>query len=236
MESMEVQKQQMSRLMQEFAAGVLPFYQEMKGRDVYQEAGPDTLARLRAQGIPREGRPVEEVFREMLEDVYAPMTLVQHPRCFACIPSPVSLFSWMGDVMTSAFDPHAERLRRGLRGAGGHPLDVRPGGVSPGGGRAVCLRRLPGQSDRLDRRPGRQAPGGGAEPWGGLCVGADPLLSGQRAAHHRIPGGSNPENSHRRGFPHEDGSAGAGRGRGPVRRTEALCGDRHRRHHQHRKR
>ena len=158
MESMEAQKQQMSRLMQEFAAGVLPFYQEMKGRDVYREAGPDTLARLRAQGIPREGRPVEEVFREMLEDVYAPMTLVQHPRCFACIPSPVSLFSWMGDVMTSAFDPHAgcwmnasaagcveQEVIRWMCGLAGYPQGA--GGLFVSGGSLANLTALTAARD-----------------------------------------------------------------------------------------
>ena len=43
----------------------------------------------------------------MEKDVYGKLSLVQHPRSFACVPSPVSLFSWMGDVMTNGYDPHA---------------------------------------------------------------------------------------------------------------------------------
>lgn len=66
-----------------------------------------TLSRLQQQEILAQGRPMEEVYHQLLEDVYPNASLMQHPRCFACIPSPVSLLSWMGDVMTNAFDPHA---------------------------------------------------------------------------------------------------------------------------------
>ena len=94
-------------LMKEFVDTVFSFYNNIKEQDVCQMADEQTLEKIRKQSIPQQGRPVEEVYREMLSDIYPNMSRVQHPRCFACIPSPVSLFSWMGDVMTNAFDPHA---------------------------------------------------------------------------------------------------------------------------------
>lgn len=105
--TMENQKQQMGELMQGFISSVLDFYGDMKSQPVFREADSKTLQRLKNQGIPKKGRPVDQVFEQMVQDVYQNASLVQHPRCFACIPSPVSLFSWMGDMMTNAFDPHA---------------------------------------------------------------------------------------------------------------------------------
>lgn len=104
---MEIQTQRAGALMKDFVDHILNFYRNIKQEDVLRQADSKTLDRLQKLGIPRKGRPVDEVYGEMMRDVYANASLVQHPRCFACIPSPVSLFSWMGDVMTGAFDPHA---------------------------------------------------------------------------------------------------------------------------------
>ena len=105
--AMEVQKRQLGELLEGFIPTLLSRYEGMKEEPVYREGDEATIRRLRERGIPREGRPVRQVFEEMEKEVYANQTLVQHPRCFACIPSPVSLFSWMGEVMTSGYDPHA---------------------------------------------------------------------------------------------------------------------------------
>ena len=94
------QKREMGELMKGFVDQTLDFYEGMKDRDVSREADEAAVRRLRSRGIPAQGRPVKEVFEEMERDVYANQSLVQHPRCFACVPSPVSLFSWMGDIMT----------------------------------------------------------------------------------------------------------------------------------------
>lgn len=98
---------QSGRLMKEFVDTVISFYQNIKQQDVSRITDAQTLSRLQQQEIPAQGRPMEEVYHQLLEDVYPNASLMQHPRCFACIPSPVSLLSWMGDVMTNAFDPHA---------------------------------------------------------------------------------------------------------------------------------
>ena len=99
---MNAQTERAGALMKDFVDTVLSFYQNMRRQDVCRQASAETISRLQGMGIPQKGRPVDEVFREMTDSVYSNATLVQHPRCFACIPSPVSLFSWMGDVMTNA--------------------------------------------------------------------------------------------------------------------------------------
>lgn len=105
--TIQAQFDRTNSLMKEFVDTVFSFYNNIKVQEVCRMADEQSIEKIRKQSIPQQGRPVEEVYREMLQDVYPNMSRVQHPRCFACIPSPVSLFSWMGDVMTNAFDPHA---------------------------------------------------------------------------------------------------------------------------------
>lgn len=111
MEHTQTAWQQAGTLMKDFIDTTLRFYAQIDEREVSRQAAPETLARLREQGIPRFGRPAADVYAQMLAEVYPYATLEQHPRCFSCIPSPISPFSWMGDVMTNAFDPHAGCLK-----------------------------------------------------------------------------------------------------------------------------
>lgn len=156
--AMENQMNCAGELMKEFVDTVLGFYQNIRQEEVLRQPDEETLRRLMARGIPREGRPVSEVYEEMLRDVYANNALVQHPRCFACIPSPVSLFSWMGDVMTNAYDPHAgcrmnasaagcveENLIRWMCGLAGYPEGC--GGLFVSGGSMANLTALTAARD-----------------------------------------------------------------------------------------
>ena len=95
--------------MKGFLDSTLTFYRDMKKQKVVTRSNP---AFGKAQDssfemdLPPAGRPAEEVFEE-IKDICSAGALVQHPRCFACVPSPVSPYSWMGDLMTNAFDHHA---------------------------------------------------------------------------------------------------------------------------------
>lgn len=159
MDSMsEVQGRQVGALMKDFIDTFIEFSKNIKSEDVCRRADEETLSRLAKQGIPRNGRPLEEVYREMLRDVYSNTALVQHPRCFACIPSPVSLYSWMGDIMTNAYDPHAAchmnasaanrieiELIRWMCGLAGYPEGS--GGLFVSGGSMANLTALTAARD-----------------------------------------------------------------------------------------
>ena len=70
MDSMsEVQGRQVGALMKDFIDTFIEFSKNIKSEDVCRRADEETLSRLAKQGIPRNGRPLEKVYREMLRDV-----------------------------------------------------------------------------------------------------------------------------------------------------------------------
>ena len=101
------QNREIEELMRGFVSRTVDFYEHIENEAVCRPVAADSLARIEEQAIPAGGRPVEEVFREMERDIYSSTLLGQHPRSFSCVPSTMTLLSWMGDVMTSAYNPHA---------------------------------------------------------------------------------------------------------------------------------
>ena len=77
------------------------------GEAVIPPADPTTIARLRRIGIPAGGRPLSEAAGELMDIVYPQRARMDHPRCFAFVPSPVSPLSWIGDLLTGAHNPFA---------------------------------------------------------------------------------------------------------------------------------
>lgn len=115
---------------------------------------------LRHAPISTEGRPLEEVVREMEEEVYRYNGRVDHPRQFGFIPGPATSLSWLGDVMTNAYNPHAggfalaptvnaveERLLEWLAEEVGYPKSS--GGVFVSGGSMANLTALVAARDAL---------------------------------------------------------------------------------------
>ncbi|WP_256873623.1 pyridoxal phosphate-dependent decarboxylase family protein [Paenibacillus kribbensis] len=101
------QNQQLGEIIQEFIHSYITSNNNIRSQKVFNTADEDTIAQLRKIGFPKKGRPVKEVVDGMMKNVYPHQAFMQHPRCFAFIPSPMSLFSWLGDIMTSAYNPHA---------------------------------------------------------------------------------------------------------------------------------
>jgi len=104
---LKTKNEQLCTAIQEFVQSFIFSQENMKSQKVIQIADDETIAKLRKVGIPKEGRPVKKVIDEMMQEVYSNQNILQHPRCFAFIPGPVSLFSWLGDIMTSAYNTHA---------------------------------------------------------------------------------------------------------------------------------
>ena len=63
--------------------------------------------KIKQIGIPKDGRPVDDVITEMVKEVYRYRGDANHPRFFGFVPGPASSVSWLGDIMTSAYNIHA---------------------------------------------------------------------------------------------------------------------------------
>lgn len=105
--SERIQNEQIGMLLKEFVEQTVNFYDGLKTEAVCRPVPQGTLEYLEQRSIPRQGRPLQEVYSEMLRTIYSNTLLPQHPRSFSCIPSTASMLSWMGDVMTNAYNPHA---------------------------------------------------------------------------------------------------------------------------------
>ena len=65
------------------------------------------IEKIKQIGISKDGRPVDEVIAEMSKEVYRYRGDANHPRFFGFVPGPASSVSWLGDIMTSAYNIHA---------------------------------------------------------------------------------------------------------------------------------
>ena len=64
------------------------------------------IQKLRNMVFPQQGRSLDSVVSEMLGTVCTNQAFLQHPHFFAFVPSPASPLSWVGDVLTDAYNPH----------------------------------------------------------------------------------------------------------------------------------
>jgi L-2,4-diaminobutyrate decarboxylase len=97
------------------AIGQLPHFSDLNHDEaslIYSPAGEEDLAKIRKLAVPTQTRTVEEVIGEM-NDIYAFRTRVGHPRFLSAIPSVATPTSWLGDVITSAFNAFSGVWRGG---------------------------------------------------------------------------------------------------------------------------
>lgn len=209
-ETIEEQNQHIGRLMEDFVRRAVEFSNTLPDRPIRQPDPQEVMDYLQGEAIPAQGRPLEEVYGEMLEDVYRDILFPQHPRSFACIPSTASLLSWMGDVMTNAFNPHAncqvnapaanlieKKLIDWMCGLAGYPQGS--GGLFVSGGSIANLTALtgPGGPGTAGGQP--RVAGGLSRPlWhcqlpvrprqggAGRHLGPDKPGDGQRSNGHRL--------------------------------------------------
>ncbi len=152
------QNREIGALLTQFVRQTVDLYNDMPAKPVCPPVKEETLKELNSMTIPAQGRPVQEVYREMIRDVYSDTRLIQHPRSFSCIPSTASLLSWMGDVMTNAYNPHAscqinapaadlieKKLIRWMCDLAGYPS--RAGGLFVSGGSIANLTALTAARD-----------------------------------------------------------------------------------------
>lgn len=149
---------QIGVLMKDFVSRAVELYNQLNTLPVYYPAKKEALDSLKNQTIPVSERPLQEVYAEMIREIYSNTLLAQHPRSFSCIPSTASLLSWMGDVMTNAYNPHAscetnapaanlveKKLIRFMCDIAGYPKES--GGLFVSGGSVANLTALTAARD-----------------------------------------------------------------------------------------
>lgn len=152
------QNREIEALLTQFIHQTVEMYNEMPGKPVCPPEREETLKELEKLSIPATGRPIQDVCSEMIRSVYSGTRLLQHPRSFSCIPSTASLLSWMGDVMTNAYNPHAscqlnapaadlieKKLIRWMCDLAGYP--AQGGGLFVSGGSIANLTALTAARD-----------------------------------------------------------------------------------------
>ena len=65
------------------------------------------LEKVRQMDISKDGQPLEDVVREMMENIFPYGYQIHHPRFFGFIPGTAYPLSWLGDIMTTAYNRHA---------------------------------------------------------------------------------------------------------------------------------
>lgn len=106
-EKRDGENEYIGNLLKNYIDKTVDLYDNIKDKPVCPAVNREALSELNKADVPELGRPLEEVYNEMINDVYSSVILAQHPRSFSCVPSTVSMLSFMGDVMTSAYNPHA---------------------------------------------------------------------------------------------------------------------------------
>lgn len=103
----EAMKKELYQSVQYIAQNYLSAYDDVSEKRAVTVADEDTIERIRNTGFPKTGRPLKAVIDEMLEDVYTNQAIMQHPRFFAFVPSPATPISWLADILTYSYNPHA---------------------------------------------------------------------------------------------------------------------------------
>lgn len=126
---------------------------------VVHEITEGQLKDLKRIGIRSGGRSVEAVANEMIEQIYKYGNNCSHPRFFGFIPAAPSPLSWLGEVMTSAYNLHAgswvncpaaslieQELIAWLCGQAGYPEES--GGIFVSGGSMANLTAMTAARDK----------------------------------------------------------------------------------------
>jgi L-2,4-diaminobutyrate decarboxylase len=69
-------------------------------------ASPEQASSIRLRAVPTDERPLEAVVTEA-KDIFSYRAAMNHPRFFGFIPSPISPISWLGEMISTAFNVHA---------------------------------------------------------------------------------------------------------------------------------
>ena len=104
--AMELSDQVVEKSIELFIKNYFRFRGKLPYEDVIKNIPDEKLEQIEKIEIPVKGRALEEVVNEM-EEVFQYGYNVNHSRYFGFIPGPSGMLSWLGDIMTSAYNRHA---------------------------------------------------------------------------------------------------------------------------------
>lgn len=99
--------QTVEQAIEEFIKKYFTFHENLPNKNVIEEMPDAQLDKLKKIGIPSQGRNLQSVVNELTSDIFQYGYNVNHPRYFGFIPGPSSMISWLGDIMTTAYNRHA---------------------------------------------------------------------------------------------------------------------------------
>lgn len=80
---------------------------DIHNQQVMREATDEQIEKVKQMEIPKDGRDATVVVEEMMHEIYQYRGDSNHPRFFGFVPGPASSISWLGDIMTAAYNIHA---------------------------------------------------------------------------------------------------------------------------------
>lgn len=104
---MNLSNQAVKEALELFIKKYVSFRDDLSDENVVKNIPTEKLEQIEKLEIPEQGRDLQEVVNEMSDDVFQYGYNVNHPRYFGFIPGPSGMLSWLGDVMTSAYNRHA---------------------------------------------------------------------------------------------------------------------------------
>ena len=189
-------QEEIRQAVQTIADAYLSMYETMRDQKTVTIADDTVIQKLRKMGFPRQGRPLDNVVGEMLEDVCTNQALLQHPRFFAFVPSPASPLSWVGDVLTDAYNPHGGTWMESSAASCLEQETIqwlcRQAGYPPNSGRTVCLRWFHRQPDSAGGCPPCHAGGNRIQQRCGLPFGTGAFFYPESTADHGADQGADP--------------------------------------------
>lgn len=126
---------------------------------VINEPEASKLEAIAAEGIPAQGRALDDVVAEMTGDVIGYGYNADHARFLGFVPGPTTAISWLGDIMAAGYNRHAgsfanypagcvaeHELLKWLCGKAGFPAET-AGGLFVSGGSMANLTAITAARD-----------------------------------------------------------------------------------------
>jgi L-2,4-diaminobutyrate decarboxylase len=91
---------------QQIISSYISEHTNIESKPIIKLATKDEASSIRSLAQPKsESRPIPEVISEASK-IFANRIRNEHPRFFGLIPTPVSPVALLGDILTSAVNPH----------------------------------------------------------------------------------------------------------------------------------